>query len=324
MAYKNLVFSGGGILGTAYLGLLDYLYQHNLILQVERVAGASAGAITACLLCFNLPFDALKTVANSLDYSQVPGKDDVNSTLDIRERKIFDKVFDNVDCVYRLIKKFGWYSSSYFYSWIKEQIALQFDATKKAPPYTFADFQDESLHLNMQPFKDLYIVGTDITKGTSTVFSYESTPYMEVAEAVRISMSIPLYFEAIKSTCESASPKSTPRVYSDGGLMYNYPINLFDQEFPPEETIGALFYSTRPPSPVNNLLDFITNVVSCTSIIQFQSYLNNPLAISRSIKINTGDVSAVNFNIKPNDETYLFLYEQGYYAAEAFFLLEST
>ena len=57
--YKNLVFSGGGILGIAYLGALDYLYKTHLIHPIEKVAGTSAGAITACLSCFNLSFEDL-------------------------------------------------------------------------------------------------------------------------------------------------------------------------------------------------------------------------------------------------------------------------
>lgn len=42
------------------------------------MAGTSAGAITACLTSFNLSFDDLKEIADSLDYNKVPGKDDVS------------------------------------------------------------------------------------------------------------------------------------------------------------------------------------------------------------------------------------------------------
>jgi len=42
------------------------------------------------------------------------------------------------------------------------------------------------------------ITGTDISNRTVRVFSLESTPDMEVALAVRISMSIPLFFTAAK------------------------------------------------------------------------------------------------------------------------------
>ncbi|KFO67772.1 phospholipase, partial [Smithella sp. SCADC] len=52
--YRNLVFKGGGVRGIAYLGALQYLYEHNYMQHVERVAGTSAGAITALATALNL------------------------------------------------------------------------------------------------------------------------------------------------------------------------------------------------------------------------------------------------------------------------------
>lgn len=321
MDFRNLVFSGGGVLGIAYLGLLDSLYQRNLMNGIKRVAGTSAGAITACLTSFNLPFTELKNMVNSLDYTNIPAKDSttmpkISSSSLTTE---FNRLFDNFDCVYRLIKQFGWYSSNYFYNWIKAHIETQFDTTQKAPPYTFADFQDADLHKNQRPFKDLYMVGTDVTNGTSSVFSYDSTPNMEVAEAVRISMSIPLFFEAIKTNSEAASPRTSPRIYSDGGILYTYPINLFDEEDSISHTLGSLIQSNRPPAPINNIIDFIASIISCATSIQYNIYKSNPDYLARTIEINTGEVSTMDFNIKTDDDTYNYLCRQGYTAAENFF-----
>ncbi len=321
MDFKNLVFSGGGVLGIAYLGLLDSLYQRNLMDGIKRVAGTSAGAITACLTSFNLPFPELKAMVNSLDYTNIPAKDSAAmprlSSPFLKAE--FERLFDNFDCVYRLIKQFGWYSSNYFYNWIKSQIATQFDATQKSPPYTFADFQDPYLHKDRRPFKDLYMIGTDVTNGTSSVFSYDSTPNMEVAEAVRISMSIPLFFEAVRTNGEAASPRTSPRIYSDGGLLYTYPINLFDKEDALTHTLGSLIQSERPPTPINNIVDFIASIISCATSIQYNIYKSNPDHLARTIEINTGEVSTMDFNIKTDDDTYNYLYNQGYTAAENFF-----
>lgn len=319
--FRNLVFSGGGVLGIAYLGLLDSLYRRDLMKNINRVAGTSAGAITACLTCFNLPFPELKTMIDSLDYTRIPEKDSSASprltSSSLREE--FDRLFDNFDCVYRLIKQFGWYSSNYFYHWIKQQIDSQFDTSLKTPPYTFSDFKDNELHKDKRPFKDLYMVGTDVTNGTSSVFSYDTTPDMEVAEAVRISMSIPLFFESVKSTCESAAPRTSPRIYSDGGLLYTYPINLFDKDDLLIHTLGSLIQSDRKPAPINNILDFIASILSCATSIQYNIYHSNPTYLSRTIEIKTGEVSTMDFNIQIGDDTYNYLYQQGYNAAETFF-----
>lgn len=319
MDFRNLVFSGCGILSITYLGLLDSLYQRNLIDGFSRVAGTSSGAITACLTSFNLPFSELKVMVDSLDYTNIPAKD----TSDIPRfspdlKNEFERLFDNFDCVYRLIKQFGWYSSGYFYNWIQNQIASQFDPALKNPPYTFADFKDPDLHKDKRPFKDLYLIGTDVTNGTSSVFSYESTPNMEVAEAVRISMSIPLFFESIKSNGEAASPRTSPHIYSDGGLLHIYPINLFDEDDLPFHTLGCLVKSERKPSPINNIVDFISNVISCATSVQYSMYRSNPTSLARTIEINTVDVASMDFNIKAGDDTYNYLYHQGYTAAETF------
>lgn len=319
--YENFAFSGGGILGIAYIGMLDYLYKIKLMQNIQRVAGASAGAITACIASFNLPFEETKQIADSLDYSKVP------STTDPEDPNLFsksgkaqlDKAFVNVECTYRLITQYGWYSSSYFYNWIKVQIAKQFDSMKKLPPYTFMDFKDQSLHRDGRDFKDLYIMGTDVSSKTSCLFSAEYTPNMEVAEAVRISMSVPLFFQAIKSNYGSDDPKKTPKIYVDGGVMYNYPITLFDKRYPCPETLGALFNSSCPPLEIRNLLDFITNLLSCTSALQTQLLYSSPVNMCRSIQINTSDIEMLDFNVTVGDDTYTFLYEQGYKAAENYF-----
>lgn len=325
--YKNLVFSGGGILGIAYLGSLDYLYKTHLIYPIERVAGTSAGAITACLTSFNLSFKDLSNSLLSLDYTQILDKDDTPETpreLTATVKEQFGKVFDNIDCVFRLIKKFGWYSSQYFYDWIKGQIANQFDSTKKAPPYTFSDFHNTSIHKNKRPFKDLYIIGTNVSNSTSIVFSYESTPNMEVAEAVRISMSVPLLFESITSDCISAN-NEPPNVFIDGGMLYNFPINLFDSISPISETLGIYFKSTPTPTPIKNLVNFLSNALSCSGSVQNVLFASKPENIARSICIQTGDISPFDFEITTGDNTYTFLYEQGYHAAEIYFsLLQSN
>ena len=318
--FKNMVFEGGGVWGIAYLGMLDYLYHNGVFRNIGKVAGTSAGAITACILSFNLPFNETLAIADSLDYGKVPGRGEllgpgiIPSPIKTR----LNKIFGDIDSVYRLIKYYGWYSSDYFYDWIKTQIANQFNPEKKAPPYTFADFREASLHKDNRPFLNLYVIGTDLSNHVSSIFCYENTPYMEVAEAVRISMSIPLFFQAVKSTY-IPNTNGPFNLYTDGGIMYNYPINIFDNEDLPEATLGGMFKSDLTPRPITSLVDFISNVLSCATAVQLQIYTNDPQNLSRSIQIETKDIKSTDFNIKTGDNTYNFLYRQGYIAAKSFF-----
>lgn len=325
---KNLVFEGGGVLGIAYLGALQYLSEHELLTEVSRVAGTSAGAITACLMSMALPFDQMKAMTDSLAFEKIPGTEENTFLADLPAplRKTLGDLFDDVECVFRLIKNFGWYSSDYFYQWIKEQIASQFDQNKKQPPYTFADFHNPEIHLDQRLFHDLYIVGTDLSYRQSKVFCVESTPLMEVAEAVRISMSIPLFFEAVPLNEHAQIRDSAARLFCDGGVMWNYPIALFDSLYFTEDvvqgintrTLGLRFLSKRKRQDPGNILEFIKNLYNCQTSVQQDIFSRNPKDVARSIQIDPGEVSFIDFNIQPNDQTYKFLYQQGYQAAERY------
>ncbi|MFA5407362.1 MAG: patatin-like phospholipase family protein [Bacilli bacterium] len=306
---KNLVFEGGGVLGTAYLGTLDYLEEAGLLASIDKVAGASSGAITACLASFNMPFAELKKVASTLDYKKIPQQEvKAIRTISTDFKKEFESLFGDINCIYRLINSYGWYSTEYFYDWVKNVISTQFDKTKKKPPYTFEDFQDSDLHINGIDFKDLYIIGTDISYKTSAVFSYETTPKMEVAKAVRISMSVPLFFESIEMD---------KNIFIDGGVMRNYPINIFDYEGINYQTLGIQFINKIKYSGINNIIDYTNNLFNTLLKVQEDIYNNDYINQSRSITINTGGISALDFNITASD--YQFLYKQGYDATADYF-----
>ncbi|MDF3002887.1 MAG: patatin-like phospholipase family protein [Bacillota bacterium] len=326
---SNLVFEGGGVLGIAYLGVLQYLEDNGLLLDLRRTAGTSAGAITACLTSMNLPFEELKKMADSLDFRQVPEKSTFPDLMKLPEpiNNELEKMFGDYESVYRLMNQYGWFSSQYFYQWIQNQINSQFICDKKPPPYTFADFRDPTLHKDQRPFFDLYVIGTNLSYRSSCIFSYETTPNMEVAEAVRISMSIPLFFEAVKTGCGATSDADKFNVFCDGGVMWNYPINLFDsasfQALPNQDlgnvTLGARFHSKTEYYEISNLLDYIKNLYLSQLRIQQNLFDHSPQDISRSIQIDTGGISPIDFDISVGDANYQFLYQQGYLAAMNFF-----
>ena len=129
--------------------------------------------------------------------------------------------------------------------------------------YAFADFKDSSIHKNNREFLDLHIIGTDMTSRATRTFCYETTPDMEVAEAVRISMSIPFFFESIKIDNKFNEASKQTHVYSDGGVVRNYPLNIFDSPVYGEcfneegvnlETLGARFAPVDEEKPINNLI----------------------------------------------------------------------
>lgn len=67
--FKNLVFQGGGIKAFAYHGVLLVLEEQNILSQIERVAGTSAGATLATFLSFRLNVQEILDLYRSVDFS---------------------------------------------------------------------------------------------------------------------------------------------------------------------------------------------------------------------------------------------------------------
>ncbi len=67
----------------------------------------------------------------------------------------------------------------------------------------------------------LYLVATNLATRLSQVYSKDHSPALPVADAVRRSISIPLFFAAVRES---------DNLFVDGGVLDNYPIRLFDRE----------------------------------------------------------------------------------------------
>ena len=210
--YRNLVMEGGGIRGIAYGGALLELEQRGVLRDLQRVGGTSAGAIQAALL--------------AVGYSAQEIIDVVNATP---VQRLNDGRFIFFGGTHRLIKEYGWYRGDEFSTYLGELVARK---TKNAH-LTLGE-----LHALAQRepgrYRDLYTTGTNLTRQRVQVFSFETTPTMRVADAVRISMSIPLYFRAVLLDADNQVITGTPapgqpvQVLVDGGLLANYPVDLFD------------------------------------------------------------------------------------------------
>jgi NTE family protein len=200
MAYhfRNLVFEGGSVKGVAYLGALEVLEEKGILPGIARIGGASAGAITAALAGLGFSPGEMKDIFWKMDF-----------------RNFLDDTWGVVRDLDRLRTEYGWYKGGFFRDWIARLIEQKTGNGES----TFADVEASK---EKKGFRSMYFMGTNLSTGFSEVFSAENTPRICVADAVRISMSIPLFF---------AAPRS-PRgdVYTDGGVTDNYPVKLFDRE----------------------------------------------------------------------------------------------
>ncbi len=197
-SFRNLLFEGGGVKGIAYVGAMEVLEEKGILAGIRRLGGTSAGAINAVLLGLNHSNAETKDILTGLNF-----------------RNFLDDSWGVIRDTDRLITEYGWYKGDFFRSWIGEIIRAKTGNSEST-------FNDISAQSAAKGFRDIYLIGTNLSPRFSEVFSAEHTPRMCVADAVRISMSIPLFFAAKRSLRSD--------VYVDGGVLDNYPIKLFDRQ----------------------------------------------------------------------------------------------
>jgi NTE family protein len=128
-----------------------------------------------------------------------------------------------------------------------------------------------------------------------------------VAEAVRASMSIPLFFEAWSFT--NNNPDN--HIYVDGGMIYNFPITIFDNGSPNEQTLGVYLQNLGPaPAPSglthDHVLQYVKDLFDTMMDAQVVDFDNDPEEKSRTIVIDNLGISATDFGLTDDQKTALY------------------
>ncbi len=202
--YKNLVFAGGGVKGTAYAGALhemeNFTYSDGtkLLDHIQVVSGTSAGAINAMMVSLGYTSEELLELA---------GKDTFQHFADHTHiLSIFCRLLSGQSPDINEGKK--------LHEFIKDLIF------KKTGIRNLTFKQLHELKTRDVPVKDLIVTGTNLTTKQVEYYSHQTTPDMKIADAVRISAGIPGYFKSITLA------DGQERV--DGGVIDNFPIQVLD------------------------------------------------------------------------------------------------
>ena len=195
MTYRfiNLIFEGGGVKGIAYVGAMQVLEEKGILPNIQRVGGTSAGAINAVLMAAGYTNNETSKILKKINFNDF--KDDSWGVL--RDMK-------------RLRKKYGWYKGNFFKEWIGDLLKKkvgQSDVTFKA--------------LKKITGKDLYVYATNLSTHFGEVYSAEHSPRMRVTDAVRRSMSIPLFFKAVFDDSDD--------IILDGCVLNKYPVKVLER-----------------------------------------------------------------------------------------------
>jgi NTE family protein len=277
---ENIILEGGGVKGVAYAGVYQALSEEGIV--PKRIGGASAGAIAAALIAIG--YDS----------------EEVHYTLWNKDFSDFEDTRWAVAGLWNVVSKYGWHSGKTFESWFAKLMQNK----GLGADLTFESLRDRCLG------PELYLKGTNISRGESVTFCAEDTPNFPVLKAIRISMSIPFFFTSVTVGGD---------YYGDGGILNNYPIRMFDRE--PftngglnEGTVGFRLDSEKEfkkPTPYSTTNLFYYSIAILKGLYNAtQSSHLKPEDWERTIRINTGDIGAIDFDMSTYQKQYL--YDTGY------------
>jgi len=289
----DLVLEGGGVKGVGLVGAVLRLMREGY--GFPRVAGTSAGSVVAAFLASGASANQLRAVMDRLDYSKVPD----------RAPPPIPGLSEGIS----LLRHAGAYEGDYIHEFLRREL-------EALGVTTFGDLrnQDAGADPGLDRFRryKLVVMATDITNGRLLRLPWDyhllglDPDREKVADAVRASISIPLYFEPVKMGDAAAGKEAT---LVDGGVLSNFPIEAFDRTdgaAPRWPTFGVRILPNLPEGdsqlfpgialpklPPVHLLEQVT----ATAIAGHdQTYLERPCVRRRAMLVDTSELGIVEFD----------------------------
>ena len=308
----DLVFEGGGVKGIGLVGALAVLQERGW--QPQNIAGASAGAITAAALAAGYTSEELKEIILDLDFAsfQDKGWEDKLPLFEKSASMLFD---------------LGIYEGEVFLKFMRELLA-------KKGVRTFADLVVPEYADDPKYRSKLQVIASDVTQRRLLVLPRDAGSLgidpddLEVAMAVRMSMSIPVFFEPVRWENRKTG---NAHLIVDGGMLSNFPVWLFDcadGEEPEWPTFGLLLVepSNRPLEagmPVvqphargpKAVIDYLRALAHTMMQAHDRMYIEQA-DYARTITIPTLGIGTTEFDL--SRERALALYDSGRKSTEKF------
>lgn len=230
----GLVLEGGGALGLAHIGVIQYLEQHHI--PVNYITGTSMGGLVGGLYATGLDADRVRDVVKGIKWDEVLGGQIPFDYLSFRRRQDARE--------YPSTLEFGLHKGLQFPSGFNsgQQVVLILD--RIALPYS-----------GIKSFNDLPIpfacVATDLATRSEHVF--HSGP---LNLALRSTMSLPGIFNPVRDG---------EHIYVDGGLLNNFPVDVA-REMGAGIILG-IHLETAPVNPKASLSSFAVLNESISAVI---------------------------------------------------------
>jgi NTE family protein len=308
--FADLVFEGGGVKGIGLAGAFAALEQSGF--TRKSVAGTSAGAITAALVAAGYSSAELDAIILKLPFAS------------FKDESFTDKLPGGK--LASILTDLGIYEGAVFQEWIAELL-------QKKGKTKFGDIVNEDAE-DPDGRWCLRVIASDVTCRRMLVLPNDAPHLgidpddMDIAYAVRMSMSIPIFFEPVKHK----NPKTgETHVIVDGGMLSNFPVWLFDckDREPHWPTFGLMLVEPEPKKPIghriaadpghdverNSVVDFVKSLASTMMAAHDRMYLDQA-TYARTVPIPTLGVGTTEFEITPDRVRQL--YDSGHTAATDF------
>lgn len=303
---ENLVFSGGGIKGIAYIGAIKALEELNIMSGVYRYAGSSAGMIIATLLTIGMNGNDLYRYMMDIDFKYFLEETKVDIEALADNPKTLLEPLTSATVLYDEVFYRGLSDGSYFAKW------LTYMFKKKG-------FDDRTTYKQLfrATGKELHCVLCNLNYGKSVIANHEATPNMPVIASVRASMAIPFIYRPFEWEGDT---------YVDGGTMYNYPIEIFDEGCPSDYTLGFILSSKEeiltPKRRENeNLWQHIVGVYEAVRNVA-NEYCFRGGNEYRTVFIDHKHINTLDFNLTHNEKE--MLYWEGYRATHKYINIKTN
>lgn len=299
----NAVFEGGGVKGIGLAGAVQAAEEAGFVFN--RLAGTSSGAIVASLLAAGYTGKEMGAIIRSTSYASF-----------LRRSPVYNIAL--LGPALRVMVKKGLYSGEGLEEWIRGLL-------RRKGIVSFSDLPDRKLS----------IIGSDITNGRLIVMPGDTAGYgfnpsrFDVAKAVRISCSIPYFFDPVtirlSGPAAAGKPFAEQFVYLvDGGLLSNFPLWLFDEQEgrrpgstnPP--TVGFQTVGRAHPEPrrITGPFTMLQALVSTMLSAHDERYIEQEKFL-RTVKVPTLGIGTTQFAL--TDEQSEALYQAGVTAGSKFF-----
>jgi NTE family protein len=317
----DLVFEGGGVKGIGLAGAFGYLDEQGF--RPQRVAGTSAGAITAALVAAGYSGKELQSlVLEQMKFKSFEdgGRWAVSEALELAAHK-------------------GLHPGKYFEGWMRERLEekgiTKFGQLRVAGDDGAAGGGGDA---DATAQYRLQVIASDITEQRMLVLPRDAQEHLgldpdelEIAAAVRMSMSIPIFFDPV--VYHDPRNPHDQRLIVDGGLLSNFPVWLFDTtsgQVPRWPTFGLLLVAPNQQAPLVagdepertdegkvSILGFLLAIGHTMMEAHDRLYVEQA-NYARTIPINTLGVQTTQFSIDDDPELKRKLYESGRNAAAEF------